>query len=241
MVAFFIAASVVSGFQETPPAPPLGTRIPRGAYEEEQVDQASRSEAFAIVERMGQCLVRGDAQGSMAFIATVPSTPKAIQALERLRPRLPDCLGNAAQGTELYGMVTLQMKESTLRGAVASALYRLQFAGRPVTSLPRPATVALILPPELSQPRDQHLVAGYAFAQCLTQSQPAIVRDVVISKIGSREENAALSQLAPFMSGCLSSGTTIKTDRNTLRLMLADSLYRWSITAAQGARQTAHN
>jgi hypothetical protein len=223
----------LSGIQQEHPEPPIGTRIPHSVYEEEQVDPASRAEAFGVVQRIGECLVSGDPQGSMLVMATVLSSPAAGQALTRLRPRLPDCLVTAAQGTGLFGTLKLEIKESTLRGAIAGALYRLQFLSRPPASLGTPTAIALIIPPQESDPKDAQLVAAYAFAQCVTQSQPATVRDLVLSKIGSNQESETLAKLAPFMPPCASSGTTIRTDRNSLRLMLADSLYRWSITAAQ--------
>ena len=228
-----VLLALAAAAQVAAPNAPIGSRIPRPAYEEERVDEASRTEAFRVLQRMGTCLVKADAQSSMALLSTIPGTPAGHRALDKLKPRMPNCLGVATEGSQLFGALKLQTKESTLRGAIADALYRLQFSSRPPRSLPKPAGVAPIMPPEQSDPKDAQLIAAFAFAQCLTQAQPAAVHDFIVSKAGSAEEQAALAQLAPSMSPCVSSGTTIKTERNSLRFLLVESLYRWSITAAQ--------
>ena len=232
MLTFLFIGSLAATVQDSRPAPKIGSRISRPAYEEQQVEQASRVEAFRILQRVGDCLVKYDARRSTALLTTDPGTPGGGKALDTLRPRMSDCLGTAVSGSRLYGNLTLKMSETALRGAIAGALYRRHFLARPPASLRKPAGVSPILPLQQSDPRAGMMVLGYGFAQCLTQANPAAVRELVLSKIGSREETAALSQLTPAMPSCASIGMTIKTDRNSLRLMLADSLYRWSVTAA---------
>jgi len=114
-------------------------------------------------------------------------------------------------------------------GAVAQALYRVQFAARPPSSLPTPASVAPIMPPASGE-KYRQLLASYAFAQCLVKAQHDTVRRLVLSKVGSTEETAGFSQVQQFMGPCVEG--SVKADRNSLRLMLAQALYRWSITAA---------
>jgi hypothetical protein len=174
----------------------------------------------------------------MALLMTNPGTDIGYQALNKLKPLLPDCLVKASQGTELYGTLNLQISTPVLRGAIAATLYRLQFGNRPPTALPKPPAVALIMPPEESDPKAAQWTEWYAFTQCLTGARPEGVRQFVFSKPGSNEEVAALSQLREFMPPCVSTGTTVKTNRNSLRFILADSLYRWSITAAQSPGAT---
>ena len=240
MVVFSLLATLaLSGVQNERPEPPIGSRIPGAAYEEEQADPATRADTFAVVERLGACVVNANAQGSMALLMTNPGTDTGAQALNKLKPFLPDCLVKATQGTELYGTLKLQIDTPVLRGAVAATLYRLQFERRPPSAFPKPAAVALIMPPEESDPKAAKWIAWYSFTQCLTEARPDEVRQFVASKPGSSEEVAALSQLRAFMPPCVSTGTTVKTDRNNLRFILADSLYRWSITAAQSPGATS--
>lgn len=237
MFGLAVVALLVGGEATAQPRNPYGggTRIP--AFEEQQVDQASRLEAFRVVQRMGECLVKADPTNSMAYATAVAASSESEEIFGRLKPRLSSCLAGAAQGTDLYGELTLQVTPRSLRGAISGALYRLQFASRVPASLPKPRFVAPIMPPEKSE--DRYSLVAYAFAQCLTGMQPDSVRQFVLSKAGSSDENAALERLKPSMPHCATTGTTIKTDRNTLRLMLAESLYRWSVAAAHEATDVA--
>ena len=235
---FLVLLMALLGAQSERSEPPIGSRIPRSGYEEEQADAASRVETFAVVERFGACIVKANAKGSMALLMTNPGTDTGYQALNKLKPLLPNCLEQASLGTELYGTLNLQISTPVLRGAIAATLYRLQFGNRPPAALPKPAAVALIMPPEESDPKSAQWTAWYSFTQCLTEVRPEEVRQFVFSKPNSNEEAAALTQLSEFMPPCVSTGTTVKTNRNSLRFILADSLYRWSITAAQSAGAT---
>ena len=218
--------------------PVTDSSFPRRAYEEEQADEASRVVIFDVLERTGRCLVNVDAKASMALLTTMPGTLASNRAFDKLQRHLPDCLGIGVERTKFYGTIEVQMKGTALMGAVAQALYRLQFASRPPSSLPIPASVAPIMPPASNEKYGQ-LIASYAFAQCLVYAQPDAVRRLVLSKIASSEENEALSQLRRFMDPCVYKGTTVKADRNSFRLMLAQSLYRWSITAAASSAAAA--
>ncbi|MEO7865547.1 MAG: hypothetical protein ABIR63_06765 [Sphingomicrobium sp.] len=176
--------------------------------------------------------MKADARNSIALMIAIPTTHEGQGALDKINPKLSACLGKAAEGTNLYGTVTLKLTAASLRGAIAGALYQLQFLRQSSNAWRIPAIVAPIIPLERVTESNQQLVASYDFVQCLTKARPADVRNLVLSSIGSSEEDAAMSLLGPFMAPCVTRGTTIKTDRNTLRLLLAESLYRWSITAA---------
>lgn len=232
--AIFLFAAVAQG--SNPEPPPIGTRIP-SPIAENQVADASKRGAFIIVQKMGACLVKRDIRSSAALLMTVPGSSIGHAALDKLRPRFSRCLESAAAGTNLYGTLKLQMKDSLLRGAIGEALYRLQFSGRPLSNGAATVSVRPILPPTEAFPEDRDLAITYAFAECLTQAQPATVRRLVLSKIGSGEEQAALAQLKGSMAPCVVMGTTLKTDRNSFRLMLAESLYRWSIAAVRPTAQ----
>jgi hypothetical protein len=237
-VAFYGILASLAAVQDSPVVPVTDSSLTRPAYEEEQADEASRVVIFDVLERTGKCLVNVDPKASMALLTTVPGTQASDRAFDKLHRHLPDCLGIGVERTKFYGTIEVQMKGTALKGAVAQALYRLQFASRPPSSLPIPASVAPIMPPasdEIYRQLDEkyrQLIASYAFAQCLVYAQPEAVRRLVLSKIASSEESEALSQLRQFMRPCVYKGTTVKADRNSFRLMLAQSLYRWSITAA---------
>jgi len=219
---------ILASFAVVQEVPLTGPRLPQPAYEEEQAVEASRVVVFDVLERTGKCLVNVDAKDSMALLTAMPGTPANDRAINKLRRHLPDCLGIGVQVTRFYGTIEVQLSGTALMGAVAQALYRVQFASRPPSSLAIPASVAPIMPPASAASRQ--LLASYAFAQCLANAHPDAVRRLVLSKVGSREESAGFSQVQQFMGPCVYG--PVKADRNSLRLMLAQALYRWSVTAA---------
>lgn len=208
-----------------------GPPVPSRAFEEQPADEASRVVTFDVLERMGKCLVNAEPKASMTLLTATPGTLVSDQAFDKLQGHLTDCLYIGTERTAFTREIEVQIRGTALFGAVAQALYRLQFASRPPSSLPIPLSVAPIMPSTSEQGYGQ-LIAGYAFAQCLVQAQPDLVRRLVLSQIASSQENEAVSQLRPFMDRCAYKGTTVKSDRNSFRLMLVQSLYRWSITAA---------
>lgn len=214
--------------------PPIGTRIPN-PIEEEQVTDASRRMAFTVVQWMGACVVKADPSTSVALLVTVPGSETGRQALDKLKPRLSKCLGKASQITDLYGELQLKLSDSLLRGAIAEALYRLQFRTRPPSVVTGLNSVGPILPADQTRPDDHDVMIAYAFAQCLTQERPLLVRRLALSKIGSDEELASYSALTPAMAPCLVTGMTLKINRSSLRFTLAESLYRWSTALAPPA------
>jgi len=61
------------------------------------------------------------------------------------------------------------------------------------------------------------------------------VRDLLAADLTSKAEGAAFGALGPTMSSCFDTGMTFNTDRQTLRGILAESLYRWSVVQRDGA------
>src|SRR5438270_5184268 len=112
-----IASLALAALQNERPEPPLGSRIPAPAYQEEHVDEAPRAEAFRVLQRLGECVVKADARRSMALLMTNPGTTERLPALDAVKALLPACLGTAAQGTALYGTLKLQLNETDVRGA----------------------------------------------------------------------------------------------------------------------------
>src|SRR6218665_1372662 len=61
---------------------------------------------------------------------------------------------------------------------------------------------------------------------CMVRTQPALVRDLVMSEPGSTVEQAAFRQLVPHVGSCVAAGQNLSLDRRGLRSVLAVGLYR---------------
>lgn len=230
-----LAVALMISAQELEP-PRLGTRIPH-PVDEDDVSTASDREGYMVAQRMGACLVKSRPEDSMRLVTAAARSDAANAAFAKLRPRMSSCLGVAAAGTPLMGTLKLQFSDTILRGVVAEALYRrhsVNFAN--LAGVRASVPVAPIFVASQSDAEARDLAVTYAFAQCLTASNPGLVRSIALSKIGSKEEKTAFAALNRHMPACLLSGTTLKTKRAPFRFMLAEALYRWSAAATHAPR-----
>jgi hypothetical protein len=78
------------------------------------------------------------------------------------------------------------------------------------------------------------LAPVFALSECAVAAQPGQVRDLLATELGSQGEGEAFRALSPALSSCFDSGMSFNTDRPTLRGMLAESLYRWSVVQRDG-------
>ncbi|HEY8434384.1 MAG TPA: hypothetical protein VIK68_07205 [Sphingomicrobium sp.] len=183
----------------------------------------SDRESYSVAEKFGACLVKADPSSSMAFVMAAPGSGASQVARQKLKPFMERCFTTSVDQF-IVGEISMTIQPTMARGVIAEALYRLQFADRPQPT----QHISITVP---ASERDEAIV--YEFAQCVTDANPASVRALILSKVSSHEEQSAISALMPSLSPCLYKGQTLKTDRLAFRARLAESLYRWSVSAGQ--------
>ena len=193
------------------------------------VNESDR-DSYTVAEKFGACLVKTDPATSMQFVMATPGSDASDAARQNLMPHMPDCLG-ASIDPFAVGEIRMTIQPPMARGVIAEALYKLQFANPPQAT--NPVQVAPILPASATDSSNLNEAIVYDFAQCVTDANPSAVRSLVLSKIGSHDEQAAISELVPSLSPCLYKGQMLRVDRPTFRARFAEALYRWSVTAAQ--------
>jgi TonB family protein len=221
-----IAAVAVTGSRLPIPAEdlPFAGTVPR--FLSAPVSD-SELESYEAAQKFGACLVKANPAMSMAFAMTTPGSDASELALKKLKSRMVECLDPWA--------TQMVINPALVRGVVAEALYRLQFAAQP-----QPTTANLSVAPIFAasegdlKHRDEAVI--YDFVQCVTAADPSAVRSVALSKLNSSDEQVAMVHLVPAMSPCLYRGQTLQADRLTLRFRLAESLYRWSVAAQLPSR-----
>ena len=72
-------------------------------------------------------------------------------------------------------------------------------------------------------------------AMCIVMRAPAESAKLFHSEVMSDAEKAALTAIAPQLSGCVPKGTQFKTNRAGLRALLALAAYRVAVTSKEGA------
>jgi len=153
------------------------------------------------------------------FAQAVISEAKSGAAFQRARSALGRCLSKHGGG-EMRSNIGLFM------GAWAQELYLRNYAELPAI-YQEPFEFA-----EEGQRSLEDLVIR-KFAHCLVQKASSNVDNLVRTSVGSSHEAKSFSALSPYYSGCLSTEHRVATNRFTLRLMLADVLYRRAKIATQ--------
>lgn len=105
-----------------PPQPidPKGRKLDKRKLEA-ALASYRRDTAFAYLSRYGECVVRVDAAGAKALLATGPDSAEEASGFAALRPALGRCLPEGE---------TLRSGKAALRGSIAINYYRLAHAAR---------------------------------------------------------------------------------------------------------------
>ena len=225
-----LAAEAVTGSRLPIPAEdlPFAGTVPR--FISAPVS-GSELQSYEAAQKFGACLVKANPAMSMAFAMTTPGSNASELALKKLKSRMVECLDPWA--------TQMTINPALVRGVVAEALYRLQFAAQPQSTSAN-LSVAPIFAASDGDLKNRGDAVIYDFVQCVTAADPSAVRSVALSKLNSSDEQVAMAHLVPAMSPCLYRGQTLQADRLTLRFRLAEALYRWSVAAQLPSRNQPH-
>lgn len=217
------------------PEAPLGTRIP------EAPDFFPVDRTQDVMRKFAECAVKKFPELSHRMV--LDSSKVRVDKLY-LKVADPDCLVQAT--AYQYGVVQLRMSPESFRYAVADVLVARNLQSLAPTQvlsaarLPKPA----ISPSDYlakasdkrvgftqkdydeARQRDVAAIALSDFGECVVRANPQGARDLLRTKINSNEELGALRAIMPSFSGCLDRGSTLKTDRSTVRGAVALTYYR---------------
>lgn len=117
-----------------------------------------------------------------------------------------------------------------VRGAVAEALYEVEFA-QPQTAATPPATVPPVFNATAATgPSAATAGPTFVLAECSAARRPDLVRAYLATEAGTEAEMAALTEVNRNAFGaCLVPGSQLSVNRFGIRAMLAEGLYRWSL------------
>ncbi|MEA3036043.1 MAG: hypothetical protein QOH04_1808, partial [Sphingomonadales bacterium] len=135
--------------------------------------------------------------------------------------RLAQCAGSGVEVTN-----------ALLRGAIAQALYDKHF-GAGIA----PAAAPIAVPPldwSGNSATAATLAPVYNLGRCAVATDPQGVQRLAATQPASADEGARLGELMPKLKPCLDRGITFTTNRETLRAILIESLYKWSLAQRNG-------
>lgn len=168
------------------------------------------------------CLVRRHAPGVRRALALAENTGAAQKALLDLADT--DCLADGQ----------LRMSLPLFRGGLFVALYQ--------QDLPQARTGLGAKPLDFSGDVQadgagaQTYLALHDFCDCVTRSDPADVRALVLTPVAAPEEAAAFASLSPHMNACLPTGERLTFTKSILDALFAEALHREALAAAKAAR-----
>jgi hypothetical protein len=178
----------------------------------EQGDQAVQA-----VYRLAVCARTQRREAAEALLATSPGAPEEGA---RLRVAMP--LGNTD--------CPIRTRNLTIhspvfpRGALAEALYN--------GDRTRPRTASALPFSEVYQPSQSgsELAVARWVARCTVRREPRLAHEVLKWSYGSIGEGRALDFLRPAFLACLPAGKRLQVSRLNIRAMIAEELYRASVT-----------
>jgi hypothetical protein len=204
-----------------PPQPPPS--VPRGdAQPNAPVAPATPAE----LQTAAACLIGRNPAAADALFATAPySAPERQQAV-RLLGEMQRCL---RQRTAISTSAVL------VRGAFAETVYKARFAAPQAARTPALAVRPLLQPALVGSGTDAAALAPeYALAECTAAQHPELVIGLLQAEPLTPGAQTAFQALNPAFGGCVARNARISVDGRTIRGLLAEGLYRWSVVQRDG-------
>ena len=175
------------------------------------------NQAVQAVYKLAVCARTKRREAAEALLATTPGSPDEGA---RLRAAMPldktDCPIGATKLT-LHSPIFA-------RGAVAEALYNGD------RTKPRSASALPFSEAYQASPSGSELVVARWVARCTVRREPRLAHQVLKWHYGSIGEQRALRFLRPTFLACLPSGSRLQVSRLNIRAIIAEELYRASVT-----------
>jgi hypothetical protein len=171
------------------------------------------------------CVIGRNAAAGDPLFATVPFTAGERQQAVRLLNDLKRCAHHP-------GMTSSAI---LIRGALAEAAVEARFATPQPARSPEVAMAPLLRVDLATTIHDAaSLAPAYALAECTARQHPELVRALLATEAASDAAGAAFTALNPAFVACVTPGAQLNVDARTLRGLLAEDLYRWSVVQRDG-------
>ena len=160
-----------------------------------------------VADGFADCIIESMPKQSRALLEMAPASTEERALLAKFG-KVSGCMG------VLRGQ--LRMSAEFMRGAIANALYRRQYAQSPVTNVgvtnvPRATGVADLLAHDL--------------ARCLVSRVPASVHDFIVARAGTENAVTSFRPIAAEFPNCAPATGGLRTTHTLLRARLAEAIY----------------
>jgi hypothetical protein len=168
---------------------------------------AHESEYWEMMGNLGECLARIKAEQARAFVESDIDSAAESEAFELLFNRTRNvCLGN---------FVRAGMLRSHVRGVVAEGLFKRMPAETVANFTAAPPAAPAVV------------VSLHDFARCYVVSHPATARRLIEeTRVATKGETEFVRGIASDFGPCLPQGTEITIRPTSVRMAIAEALYR---------------
>lgn len=187
---------------------------PNTAYSKEKANKFSR-EVFT-------CLVQRDPDHAARLLQTGPGSYEEARIADAMGNRISQCMRRAPYAKMMW------TDELSRRGGVAEATYHRDFS----VGTPLIAGAVDFAWPMLPTGGTPERVALHIFARCVVAARPAAAVDLMTTTYATPEETRVIAELRSEMAACMDKGGVVRTDRATLRGIVAEQL----LVMSKGAR-----
>jgi hypothetical protein len=189
-----------------------------------QMVQSGPAYARSILLKFGQCIYSRRTGVAERFLVLAVDTQEYTSLQRSLFTTLADSC--------LEGDGELQFTDDLLRGALFEAAYRRKFGKKGPTNFalsPKTGQLEAYVQPLSDDARRQILLQD--MGECVVRTDPKTVKLLILSSPESARENESVRTVTAKISPCLSNGQKAGFSRPSLRAILAEALYRLSVTA----------
>jgi hypothetical protein len=165
---------------------------------------AGREESLRDLTFFGRCYAQKNRDESLSLLATKPSSVEEAKVYTKLFRH--DNLMCLAPGT------TMRAPLAYVRGAIAEGLVLAEGRAPASHALPAPSAA------EVRNLSDA--------ARCYAAGHKEQVQALLATRVGSQEENDAVSALMGDLAACLPPGVEVKFDATVIRYRLVEALLR---------------
>lgn len=207
LAAAAFGAAVAPAAERTPPLVP--------GWKLSHLEQGNQ--AVQAVYKLAVCARTKQREAAEAVLATSPGSPEEAARLRVAMPLDKDDCPIPAMKLTINSPVFA-------RGALAEALYNGD------RTKPRSASALPFTEVFQPSPSGSELAVARWVARCAVRREPRLAHQVLKWHYGSIGEGRALGFLRPAFLACLPPGKRLQISRLNIRAMIAEELYRASVT-----------
>jgi len=190
-----------------------------------RMDRAARADAVRTMQRFSACVVGRTSPAKLeAYLRLPPGSSASNRAMDKISTDV--CAPNRPAGG-----YELRFQANVMRAALYDSLYRMRYRTGPA-DISRVSKLDFVSEFDASEePLSSASLYFRSIGDCVARAKPALAHDLLMTRQGSKEEDAAIKAIVPSVAPCVPQGSTLRFSAPVLRGDIAEALYKLSVAA----------